>query len=1020
MDDLDHSIHIGEYDWTSFYDESEECCLLQASLACPDSWNLSDSDDSENPSSVLCTGRLEPQHSSARCCTERETCTGCVKCTSVQITESSSGQGQDDLTTKAEICVDYPEATAISTAEHITEETNNNTTLQTEQLNVQSADGDSSELKKEDGDVQTESELKSIQEPDPLSCNQAELNVNEPYNTNRAVSEGVSSAALRAEKERWFVTVNYSPARPRVRAASVKKKRRQKKLCKDNYMGRPGQERLLENGKIIKNKNESDRGMDTECVTQTNQKSKGYQGGEEDPEGVHMGLISDSSQVSLMSGEEDDLLEKLVMSHFPTEPTTDRYQHDPSSSASTLDDTFTPKEPSRLDSVESDDAAEFLSTHSFDSEIYLSANESEEDLQRLIVEHQSSLSLTENSHLFNLTENDNADFTPDRDSCDSPLSCTVTVPNAEGHKSTDIEPTLTFPSARQSSDKIPDDNSTCNNHTHSTPPSDAPGLQQHEVNLPASGCSSGDQLLPVPELTLTPCSVADSPETYAEAAGHTRPVYAISAFWDEMEKLTINDILQLRMGRRTPPRETQDTVTLVTDDHSSVADTVEYNSSDGGLMDTSDAADSDYFTQPDESKPDRSSCEFSTSDFEEEYWQFLSASRNPSPDPQSKKSRSDSLFFAHEEEESSGSEGKETPVPSEDYEMKCFEDEDSNALISSELPLPTQITKSKSVRNVQALITDDLSLQVLLGNDESSPCLSSCPSLEDDMVLKTSNSLEKLTPTPFLGEHYQISIPEVFEYFFTGDRTKTDSRCVAVYDPEDFSAAPVFDFTLRTVRDERSFSPLHDLLCIKEKPIPIFSCSHPTVRELTFPNQDYVFLSADCEMEDDISPIRVVSRSFIQGSDCGAAASHGFLTWKSLMRKIRFPDKGSIWCSRSGAWVFPIEAEKITIKSADHPVTVLTERRVSLSPSQLFRELAVQQRVFEAIQTKRRQGIFSTLKQSDMCLVCIAFASWVLKSSDPESADTWKAVLLANVSALSAIQYLRQYVKKKNPAQDEA
>lgn len=38
-----------------------------------------------------------------------------------------------------------------------------------------------------------------------------------------------------------------------------------------------------------------------------------------------------------------------------------------------------------------------------------------------------------------------------------------------------------------------------------------------------------------------------------------------------------------------------------------------------------------------------------------------------------------------------------------------------------------------------------------------------------------------------------------------------------------------------------------------------------------------------------------------------------------------------------------------------------------------------------------QEGIFSKLKQSDMCLVCIAFASWVLRSSDPEAADAWKA-----------------------------
>uniref|UniRef100_A0A3Q3WRZ0 Uncharacterized protein n=1 Tax=Mola mola TaxID=94237 RepID=A0A3Q3WRZ0_MOLML len=47
-----------------------------------------------------------------------------------------------------------------------------------------------------------------------------------------------------------------------------------------------------------------------------------------------------------------------------------------------------------------------------------------------------------------------------------------------------------------------------------------------------------------------------------------------------------------------------------------------------------------------------------------------------------------------------------------------------------------------------------------------------------------------------------------------------------------------------------------------------------------------------------------------------------------------------------------------------------------------------------------------------MCLVCIAFASWVLKTANPQVEDAWKAVLLANVSALSAIGYLRKYVKE--------
>lgn len=34
------------------------------------------------------------------------------------------------------------------------------------------------------------------------------------------------------------------------------------------------------------------------------------------------------------------------------------------------------------------------------------------------------------------------------------------------------------------------------------------------------------------------------------------------------------------------------------------------------------------------------------------------------------------------------------------------------------------------------------------------------------------------------------------------------------------------------------------------------------------------------------------------------------------------------------------------------------------------------------------------LRQSDMCLVCIAFASWVLKTANPQAGDAWKAGML--------------------------
>ncbi|TNM87207.1 hypothetical protein fugu_007437 [Takifugu bimaculatus] len=64
-----------------------------------------------------------------------------------------------------------------------------------------------------------------------------------------------------------------------------------------------------------------------------------------------------------------------------------------------------------------------------------------------------------------------------------------------------------------------------------------------------------------------------------------------------------------------------------------------------------------------------------------------------------------------------------------------------------------------------------------------------------------------------------------------------------------------------------------------------------------------------------------------------------------------------------------------------------------------------------AVPSPRLDAPLLPLKQSDMCLVCIAFASWVLKTANPQVGDAWKAVLLANVSALSAIRYLRKYVK---------
>lgn len=953
MDDLDHSMHIAEHDWRSFYEETEECWLLQPLLACPDNWSLSDSEDSGNSSVVLSSGRAELRQSPASTSDDGGSNTAGCCAEDVQISQSCSGGEQDHLITKAEedsgrraesdICFNFTaicaEGACTGAAQHILDVTNIAAAVQSEQRNARSPDGEATELKKGDGDMQKDSDTLSLEEPDPLSGNQRELNVNEPHTAERDVSGG----AGRAEKERWFITVSDGPARQRVRAKCVKKKTRQKKTCKNGRMPRSLPEKKARgNGGELGIHCESEAGRETDGVTQSNEISGGCPNSEGNPESVLMGVTSEMPPTSdtMLTAEVDD--------------------QDPSSPASIT-------APAGLDGVESDeteDGLEFLSSHSWDSDGYLSATETAEEPREPLITTRRLLSsspLTKNTGLLSMSEN--AGHTQDRImySCRDTAPHSVTTANGG---STDV--TLNFPSAAKFVNKMrtPDEGSECDAGTHCARLcllAETPALQAHESIDPAASVgSSGDPLSlpPLPDVTRTPCSTADGPETYAAAAGHTRPVYAISAFWDEMEKLTINDILQLRVGRSTPPRDTHKTVTPQAADSaenpSSVVDPAEYSLPDAGLTDTSDTADSDYFTQPDDSKPDRSSCEFSASDFEEEYWQFLGTSRNPSPDPQAKyqpRTR-DSPCPAHDEEESTASEGRDTPVPPDDFADECFEEQE--AFISNR-----PILKSKSVRNIHALNSEDLCVD---SRDEGGLFSRSCLSLEGEKLLDAGDSLESQIPAPFLPDTValddcaQISFPEAFECYYTQENAETNSRSVIVCGPEDLSPAPVLDHPLPyTLKDETSLSFLCYSHYNKEKPIPIFSYSHPTIRELTFPN--YVFLSADSKEDNEIFPFRVVSHFYMRGTDCGlsAAAAGRFHIWKNFlpMRRISFCDKGSIWCKGSSAWVFPVEDDKFCTEKTDPPIAMADLGGISSPAPQICRDPAVPQRIFGPIKISK-------------------------------------------------------------------
>lgn len=929
MDDLDHSMHIAEHEWLSFHKESEECGLPQPLLACPDNWSLCDLDDSG-----VGPGQDELQQDPPANSEEGESSIGgfCME----EVDQSDSGE-EDDLKSKAEAkCerwvksdINYTSVIPVGVDTRAVPPITHSTQL-TQCRTVQSSDGEPSEV---DGDGQTERNTSCTHEADPLSCNKGELTVNEPQSTDRAVSH----VTLRMEKERWFVTVGKSPARPRAPISSMKKKRRQKQFCKNNCVRQStGHGKPRENDLEIETNKESEAPMDSNYVTPSRNNPGEFPSAEENHESFLMLVNTELLQTSLTTGQEDELVR------------TNGNKHDPSSPVSNVHDILTAKGSSGSNSVESDepgDGADFLSAHSCDSDSYLSAPESAEDPQQLLMKNrvQSSSSLSQITGLLSWTEN-TGDTADERVHfyCNN-LFCDVASADCEGRENADVKPTLTSPSAAQSVKKMPDENSVCENGPHCAAlgvPLVTHGPPKNEINLSSSVCSSGDQLsLPtIPDVTLTPCSVADSPETYAAAVGHTQSLYAISAFWDEMEKLTINDILQLRTGKSATPRDAHKSPYVNSPtNHSSLVDTVECNLSEGGLLDTSDTSDSDYFTQLDESKPDRSSCEFSTSDFEEEYCQFCGTSGNRSPGPQNTNQprKYDSPFLAHEEEESTASDGNETPVPAGDFPEEDFEDQYSGDFISSSLVWPRPITKSKSVNNISALKTGDLSLP----DDDESDVVSP---LEEIVPVQASDSLE--TQILFLSNadtlENQTEMP-FSEYIFTENKANRDSAII-YYDPEDISVAPVMDYTLCTFRNETSFAFFHHSQDSEEETIPIFSYSRPT-REFTFPH--YVFLSAACNEKDGISPLR--AHSLMQVSDGGMSAvtPRGFQCWQNLlsMRKISFHDKGSIWCRGSAPWVFPVDAEMIAIRRADPPVTVVTDGQIPLAPPQLCQEIAEQQ-----------------------------------------------------------------------------
>ncbi|XP_034552222.1 PGC-1 and ERR-induced regulator in muscle protein 1 isoform X2 [Notolabrus celidotus] len=223
--------------------------------------------------------------------------------------------------------------------------------------------------------------------------------------------------------------------------------------------------------------------------------------------------------------------------------------------------------------------------------------------------------------------------------------------------------------------------------------------------------------------------------------------------------------------------------------------------------------------------------------------------------------------------------------------------------------------------------------------------------------------------------------------------------------------------------------------------VPIFSCSRSTNRNLQYPEAyEHFFASSSSDDssddEDNCRPVKVVTRfsRTPSASQICTDVYDNFFTdkdlrqdffWKNSLsfRNINFAGstlkKQTLSNTLSPA---PLEQSGRSPQRTVYPINVLGNQDVMFPDPLLYhledriaRQLVQQPFRCEdlqmAVSNPRLDAPFLPLRHSDMCLLCIAFASWVMKTTNPQVGDAWKAVLLANVSALSAIRYLRKYIR---------
>ncbi|KAL4658502.1 PGC-1 and ERR-induced regulator in muscle protein 1 isoform X1 [Arapaima gigas] len=797
MDDLDYSIYIAEHDWSSFFQECEECDVLQASLASLDDSGLSDPDDGERP---LLNMAAQPL--------------------------------LEALSVKCRFSTEMPQA-----AEDIFSCKKEDECLESE--SVPNKDPASHSFCQVPGPCNAP--------PRPLKSGllvipdepQTDLQIKSNPELERTDYLGNSNEFPRKEKERWFVTMDIGQTRSRENVGTSGKKKKRKKRH---------------------SRSQSELGLgcgDWDPAIQSG--SEAERCGDAEPRGQELPWelegFQSRGETAVCTGETRHQFHSLWAIWQPNTETFDP----PSSALSASEDTQPPTVVSKNVCVVVRDYLDGLlpqgqqsTTQQPDLTTVLPGTSDLECLNEI---------RTETDHVFQ----DGVVLSSGRKEKihreDEQVMKTEELTQASSMQNLDIQknlPPLTDPEDKE--------------------------LQDFSAVGPAS------------TLTTTECCVSQEPLTL----NPTYPVYAISSFWDEMEKLTIKDILHLRLVSHVQsPRD------------------LPYNLT----ADPSDAADSDYFTLLDESKPDHPSSEFSTSsDFEEDFLQEINTSTDPSPEPpdqgplhpvQSERENSCLYFLSHQESEQ---QFRSEPVEhTESVGKTCPTLFDSDMLTDSfNIPF-SEIFKCSLGENEATFSPLDTSAAVCL----------------------TDENAQKL------------SVPEMYDYFFA-----------------EFETGSLF-FPLSQRCDGNKMNSVRSDDEDDCKPVRVVTRANSRVNEpeeaVAAPDT-YEQFCTDSDWKGNVfwrNPFSLRGTRFLLGGflqprgssiswECPSLRGWGYL----LFRRIRLGSQGDHNC---------------------HP-------RIGYLDKQTF------------TQEKEAglENLLLSLQHADLCLVCIAFASWLLKSVNPQDADTWR------------------------------